>query len=338
MKFGPVPLAEAEDKILGHNVAGSDGRRVLRKGKPLSKADVALLRELGRETVYVAEMESSDIDENSAADQISAAIMGEGLRVAGPSTGRANLYTTVAGLLRVDVARLTNLNRCEGVTLATLPHNTAVADNTVVATLKILPYALPEHIVVTASDSGRLLSVSPFKKQTVGLILAGAAAAQARVVRTFRSALSDRLQALGTTIARTDYVPLEGNGQGEPVLAQLIKAHIAAGITLLILAGETAIMDRHDLAPRAVERAGGDVVIFGAPVDPGNLLLLAYHGEIPIVGLPGCARSPKDNVVDLILPRLVAGDSLDREEIITWGHGGLMEDVPERPAPRSRLA
>jgi molybdenum cofactor cytidylyltransferase len=103
---------------------------------------------------------------------------------------------------------------------------------------------------------------------------------------------------------------------------------------LLILASDTAIMDQHDIAPRAVERAGGRVVCFGAPVDPGNLLMLARYGSVPIVGAPGCARSPKRNIIDLLLPRLLAGDYLTRLDILRLGHGGLLEDVAERPQPR----
>jgi molybdenum cofactor cytidylyltransferase len=96
-------------------------------------------------------------------------------------------------------------------------------------------------------------------------------------------------------------------------------------------------MDRHDIAPRAVELAGGEVVCFGAPVDPGNLLMLGYVGEVAVLGAPGCARSPKRNIVDLVLPRLLAGERLGRGDIVALGHGGLLEDVPERPMPRSQI-
>ena len=108
-----------------------------------------------------------------------------------------------------------------------------------------------------------------------------------------------------------------------------------AAPALVLLAGETAIVDRHDIAPRALERAGGAVVAFGAPVDPGNLLLLGRLGAVPVVGAPGCARSPRDNVVDAVLPRLLAGDVLTRADVVALGHGGLLEDVPERGAPRT---
>jgi molybdenum cofactor cytidylyltransferase len=340
MKFGPVPIAEAEGKILGHNIAGPDGRRALRKGRPLTSADIEQLQELGKTAVYVAQLEPDDIDENEAAAQLAQAIKGSGLRLSGPATGRTNLYSEVRGLLRVDVVRLARLNSCEGLTLATLPTHTALNAGKMVATLKIIPYALPRVMVETAvtiaHENGPLLYLDPLPERRVGLILSGSLPAQERVTRSFQNALNERLEALGSTIQQVDYVPLEDEAD-EQALATAIQRQRTADLDLIILAGETAIMDRHDIAPRAVERAGGAITCFGAPVDPGNLLMLAYLDQLPILGAPGCARSPKDNIVDLVLPRLLVGDRLTQTDIIDLGHGGLMEDVPERPLPRSKL-
>ena len=130
-----------------------------------------------------------------------------------------------------------------------------------------------------------------------------------------------------------DFVPLEDEG-GEALLARTLLARRAAGSQMMVLAGETAIMDRHDLVPRAVERAGGHVEALGAPVDPGNMLMVAYLGEVPIIGAPGCARSRKVNIVDWVLPRLLVGDRLTRGDLTALGHGGLLEEAPERPMPR----
>ncbi len=340
MKFGAVPIEQAEGKILGHNVTGPDGRRVFRKGRPLTAEDVERLRAMGQESVYVAELEPGDVDEDRAAGRIALSAMGPGLRLSGPSTGRANLYSTGLGLLRVDIPRLQALNLCDGVTLATLPSNMVLREGKMAATLKILPYALPETVVqraeAIASEGGPLLCLDELPPRRVGLILSGSPAARERTVRTFQAALGQRVEALGSEIAVTDYIPLE-NEQDEQQLAQTLAHYHMAGIDLVILAGETAIQDRHDIAPRAVERAGGEVTCYGAPVDPGNLLMLGYLDEVPVLGAPGCARSPKDNIVDLVLPRLLAGDHLTQMDVISWAHGGLLEDVPERPLPRSRL-
>jgi len=341
MRFAPVPLAEAEGRILGHNVAGDGGRRLLRKGRALTAQDIARLRELGRRLVYVAIPEPGDVDEDAAALRVSRAVVGDdGVRLAGPSTGRVNLYATAIGIVRVDVDALARLNENEGITLATLASGSAVGEGKMVGTTKVLPYAVDERTVraIEASAARRppVLRVEPLQARRVGLVLAGSRGAEERVVSGFRGGLEPRLMALGSSLAAIEYVVLEEES-GEEALHAAIDRQLRAGVEIVVLAGETAIMDRHDIAPRAVELAGGEVVCFGAPVDPGNLLMLAYVGGVPVVGAPGCARSPKRNIVDLVLPRLLAGERLGRHDVVALGHGGLLEDVPERPMPRSRI-
>ncbi len=335
MKFEPVPVEEAAGMILGHNIAGDGGRRALRKGKELSDKDIAKLAALGRHSVYVARLEADDVPENLAAERIARAAVGDGLRRSRPSTGRVNLYALALGLLRVDRERLFELNATGGVTLATLRAHAVAREGKMVATLKIIPYALPESAVRKAEETAAgLLRLTALEPRRVGLILSGSPSARERIVRGFRDALSPRLAALGARLDTVDFASLDDDA-GEERLAAAIERQLDGGAELLILAGETAIMDRHDIAPRAVERAGGEVECFGAPVDPGNLLLLAYRDGVPIAGTPGCARSPKRNIVDLVLPRLLAGDHLSLEDIAELGYGGLLEDVPERPLPRS---
>ncbi len=142
--------------------------------------------------------------------------------------------------------------------------------------------------------------------------------ARERVVGAFEPPLRSRVEALGSTLTGVAYVALEDES-GESALAEALGRVAYEGAGLILLAGETAIVDRHDIAPRALERAGGEVVAFGAPVDPGNLLLLGYLGPVPVLGAPGCARSPKPNVVDKVLPRLLAGDRLDRNDLALLG-------------------
>ena len=335
MKFEAVPLARAAGLILGHNIADETGRRALRKGKQLTAQDLEALETLGRRTVYVARLEAGDVEEDDAAERIADAAAGDGLRQSRARTGRVNLYSRALGLVRIDRQRLRQLNTCEGVTLATLPNHTAVRQGKMIATLKIIPYALAATVVREAAEiATRLLHLTPLAPRRVGLILSGSPSARERIVRGFRETLGPRLDALGATLGEVDFVSLEDE-TGEERLADAIRRLLKAETDLLILAGETAIMDPHDIAPRAIERAGGEVECYGAPVDPGNLLLLAYRGDTPIVGAPGCARSSKKNIVDLVLPRLLAGDRLSRADIAAFGHGGLLEDVPERPLPRS---
>lgn len=349
MKFSAVPLSQAEGKILGHNVAGPTGRRALRKGKPLTAEDVARLAELGRVTIYVAELEADDVDENSAAQRIAAAAQGTHLRLSRPATGRANLHATTLGILRVAQERLLQVNMADGITLATKRNHAVVFPDEMVATLKVITYGLPEtavrqaeRIASRASAQGGqkpLLHIDPLLPKNVALILSGSPFVEERVVSGFEKSLSARLGEWGSDLDTVAFTPLEDE-EDEKALADLIAAQVAReDIDLIILAGETAIMDRFDIAPRAVERAGGHVTAFGAPVDPGNLLMLAYYDapngrSVPIVGAPGCARSPKKNIVDLVIPRLLVGDQLSKMDIVRLGLGGLLDEVRERGRPR----
>ncbi len=335
MKFGPVPLHDAAGKILGHNMAGPNGQRLFCKGKPLTAADVQLLREAGHTSVYVAELDENDVGEDAAAREITTLVMGIGLHTSFAGGGRVNLLAAQLGIARVDQHRLSMLNDLDGITVATVPHNSTVNPKRMAATIKIIPFAVP---VSTLYEARRIcdepvVHVDALPCKRVTLILSGLPSAKERVMADFDTAIRTRVHALGSSLDRVDYVPLE-SADAEAHLSDHLQAHRASGAQLVVLAGETAIMDKHDIVPRAIERAGGHVEVFGAPVDPGNLLMIAYLGDMPILGAPGCARSRKTNVVDWVLPRLLVGDRLTRRDIVALGAGGLLEDIAERPMPR----
>jgi len=339
MKFGPVLVEEAAGKILGHNVSVGDRRRTLRKGRQLDADDLTLLREAGRNTVYVAELEEGDVPEDASALRIASAVRGPGLRLSGPAAGRVNLRSDWLGVLRVEVSGLDALNELEGITLATLPSHTTVRPNQIAGTVKVIPFALSADLVRRAEklvgDRGPLLLVEKLEPRKVGLVLLAAADTRERIATQF-APLKERIEALGSQLARIDYVD-PGVDAAERDLATALESQAEAGLHLVVLAGESAIMDRADLAPRAAERIGGRVECVGAPVDPGNLLMLAYLDQLPVLGAPGCARSRKLNIVDWVLPRLLVGERLTRSDIVAMGHGGLLDDQPERPMPRSSI-
>ena len=342
MKFEATSLGDALGTILGHNVYDDDGRRVLRKGRALGHEELALLRELGRDRVFTARLEPGDVDEDEAARRVSEALAGPSLTRRGSTTGRVNLHATDLGVLRVDAEALDRINDCEGVTLATLPNHSAAAAGRMVATIKILPYALPEETVAAAERVAvePVIRVDALPPRQAALIVSatvakGQSAGRERLVEGFGRTFRQRLDLLNADLAEVRFVPLQGDRGVEGLT--VAAAELAPIVDLLVLAGETAIQDRHDLAPSAIEAAGGTVICYGAPVDPGNLLLLAELDGTPVLGAPGCARSPKRNIVDLVLPRLLVGDRLTRRDITSLGHGGLLEDVPERPLPRRRI-
>jgi molybdopterin biosynthesis enzyme len=333
MKFGPVPLDEAEGKILAHHIAGPNGGHAFRKGKPLGPGDIAALRELGRKTVFAAELEPGDIDEDTAAACVARAACGSSLSLSRPNVGRVNLQAGCLGVLQVDVERLLRLNEIEGITLATMLSHSVARPRQTVATVKVIPFAVAEERVRSAesiaSQGNPLLDLQPLLPQRVSLILCGSEQARLRVEATFIAPLKTRIEALDCRISSIEYVSVEEDDLGERTLISTLRRAAAEGIGLIVLAGETAIMDHRDIAPRAIERSGGEVACFGAPVDPGNLMMVAYLGKVPVLGAPGCARSLKPNVIDWVLPRLLAGEQVGRAEILALGHGGLLGGLPE---------
>lgn len=334
MQFHSVAIDHAIGKILGHNIARRNGTRLMRKGKPLTEANVALLRNEARASVYVAELEPGDVGEDEAARKIAGMIMGRGLRSMGAAGGRVNLLSTCLGLLRVDASLIEAINEVAdgAVTVASLANYSVTTPKQMAVTIKVIPYAVPGaalDTVRTICGMRQVVRVDEFAKQKVTMILGGSAGARERLVADFGDSVRARIEACGSILHAIEFVPQETE-EDETALSHALRSCRERGDAMVILAGDTAIMDRHDLAPRAIERAGGDVTIFGAPVDPGNLLLVAYLGHMPILGAPGCVRSRKLNVVDYVLPRLLSGDRLTRRDVVGLGVGGLLEEIHER--------
>ncbi len=328
MKFGPVPIKQALGKIFGHNIARLDGGRAFKKGKRITNEDINDLSEIGRTVVYVAELDPDDIDENTAAKLVAAAVIGPGLSSTPPTVGRVNLQAIYPGVLRVDTGKLVRINQFEEIAISTLYANSTVQLQQNAAKIKIIPFAISKSIVATieeiVSKPGPLIHLDKLVPRSVSLILTGPASTESRMLQWFEDPIRARIEALGSTISSVEFVAIEDD-VSETALVEALRRQINTGSDLILLAGETAIMHHQDIAPRAVEKAGGEVVSLGAPVDPGNLLMIAYIDGIPVVGTPSCARSRKANVIDIILPRLIAGEYLSRAEIASLGHGGLIE-------------
>ncbi len=339
MKFGPIALEHAVGSILAHNIADDDGRRLFNKGRMLSAADLQALRDIGRTSVYAAQLDADDVRENDAATQIAQVVSEPSLQVQSARAGRVNIKAPVQGVLRINETALRALHANDGITLGTLPNNMMVQPKATIATIKILPFAVPQtaldNIDQLVAENGPLISITPLQPKRALVILSGSPTAAQRTRKGFRKPLATRLTRLQASIVETDFIPLE-DPSGEEALAERLRNVDANDIDLVILAGETAIMDRHDIVPRAIEAAGGEITCFGAPVDPGNLLLLAELNGLPILGAPGCVRSLKVNVVDWVLPRLLVGDTLTRSDIYALAHGGLLEDTLLRGIPREK--
>lgn len=330
MRFGPVPIAEAAGAILAHSVGA--GRLRLRKGRLLSAADVAALEAAGVAEIAVARLEAGDLAEDAAADAVASALgIGDGLSRSAPFTGRVNVFAEADGLLRVDAAVVDALNRIDpAITLATLPDGARVARRQMVATVKIIPYGVAGSRVAAAVEAlagAEVLTLHPFRPRTVSLILTRTPGMRDSLVAKGAAVVGARVEALGWSLLSSVTV-----AHAPQAVASALAA--AGGEVVLVLGG-SATSDAADTCPAGVVAAGGRLVRFGMPVDPGNLLFVAEHGGRPVIGLPGCARSPALNGADWVLERLAAGLPVGDADIAAMGVGGLLKEIPARPQPRT---
>lgn len=327
MRFGPVPLDGAAGAILAHSLHLGDGR--LRKGQVLGSAEVALMRAAGLDQVVVARLDPGDVAEDAAAARLAAALVpdpaGQGLTVGPAFTGRVNLNAAAPGVIAVDAAAVLRLNRIHpAITLATLAPLTRVGAGTLAGTVKIIAYAVPGAALDAACDAARAaIRLHPVTRATAGLILTEVPGQDAKLTAKGRRAVEIRLRALGMTLASVAVVPHDAAA----IAAAL--AHLPGEIALILTGSATS--DLHDTAPQAVRAAGGSVARFGLPVDPGNLLFLGRQGDRPLIGLPGCARSPALNGADWVLERLACGFEVTDDDIAAMGVGGLLKEIPTRP-------
>ncbi|HKD23506.1 MAG TPA: molybdopterin-binding/glycosyltransferase family 2 protein [Rhizomicrobium sp.] len=333
MQFGPVPVSVAAGTVLAHSLR-IEGR-MFKKGRRLSEADVALLASAGHREVTVASLDADDVPEDVAAARIAAALAGAGIRIGAAFTGRANLYAEANGLALIDADRIARLNALdEAITLATLPPYAQVSPRQMVATVKVIPFAVPAGVLEEAERvlaGSHAVAVADFAPKRAALISTALPQTKSAILDKNRSAIAARLEPFGSTLVHEDRV---AHDTGK--LAEALRRAAQTKADPILVFGASAITDRRDVIPAAIEAAGGRIEHFGMPVDPGNLLLLGKIGEADVVGLPGCARSPKLNGFDFVLQRLLADVPVGRGDIAAMGVGGLLSEIHTRPQPRDR--
>jgi molybdenum cofactor cytidylyltransferase len=333
MRFAPVPLESAKGGIVAHAIRV--GALVLKKGAVIGEAELAALRTAGIAAITVAQLDPGDVPEDIAAAEIAAAIGGTGVRVGRAFTGRANLFTDTAGLLVVDRARIDALNAVDpDVTLATLKPYAPVTSGTMIATVKIIPFAIAgetlDRALAIARGDAPLVRIAPYRLRNIGIISTLLPRLTEKVIDKTLKVTAARLAPADATIIVEKRVPHE-----TAALAAALREVCAAGAELTIVFGASAITDRRDVIPAAIEATGGRIEHFGMPVDPGNLLLIAEAFGRPVLGAPGCARSPKENGFDWVLSRLLCGLPVKRADITMMGVGGLLTEIVTRPQPRA---
>jgi molybdenum cofactor cytidylyltransferase len=333
MKFGAVPVAQAEGGVAVHSIRQSG--LVLKKGTLIGKPEIAALQAAGIAEIVVARIEPGDVSEDAAAAEIAAAVAGTGVRVDRAFTGRANLFAESAGVLVVDKDAIDRLNQVdESITFATLAAYKPVVAGEMIATVKIIPFAVAEAArdaaLAAAAAARPLVRVAPYRLRKIGVVSTVLPGLATKVIEKTLMVTAERLMPAGASIVAERRV---AHDQG--ALAKAIEEVLGEGAELVLVFGASAIADRRDVIPAAVTTIGGRIAHFGMPVDPGNLLLIADVRGRPLLGAPGCARSPKENGFDWVLMRLLAGLKVPREAITGMGVGGLLMEIVTRPQPRA---
>jgi molybdenum cofactor cytidylyltransferase len=333
MRFGPLAVEEAVGAIAAHTVRA--GEAVLKKGAVVTEETARRLKAAGVDSIVAVQLEPGEVGEDEAARTLAEAVAGEAITVERPFTGRSNLYAATAGVLVVDTAGVDRINAVdEAITLATLPAFKPVVEGEMIGTVKIIPYAVPgaalERTLACARELPQgALRVAQYLRTRVAVVSTVLPGLKPSVIDKTLRVLRERLAASGAEIVHEAQVPHEAAA----LEAELRRARDEAP-DLTIVFGASAISDRRDVIPAAIEAAGGRIEHFGMPVDPGNLLLVGALADKPVLGAPGCARSPKENGFDWVLHRLLAGLPVTRADIMGLGVGGLLMEIVSRPQPR----
>ncbi|TPK74207.1 molybdopterin-binding/glycosyltransferase family 2 protein [Mesorhizobium sp. B2-4-17] len=333
MKFGPIPIEAAEGAVLAH--ATTAGEKRFRKAHRLSAEDVAILKAAGISQVVAAVLASGDLGEDAAAQRIAEGMIFSGVEARPAATGRVNLHARAAGIFTVDAAMIDAINAVDpAITIATLAQHAPVEKGRMIATVKIIPFAVASTLVDAVTEicaGGEIFAVNAYRPVRVGVI-------QTVLPGIKPGVLDKTLRVTEARLARTGG-RLTAERRTAHEIAPLAEAanSLARDNDIVVIFGASAMSDFADVVPAAIEMAGGTVIRAGMPVDPGNLLVLGTLAGKRVIGAPGCARSPKENGFDWVLDRLIAGLDVTARDIAGMGVGGLLMEIPTRPQPREPL-
>jgi molybdenum cofactor cytidylyltransferase len=323
MKMQAMDVKNSVGRLLFHPIFRSSGKKLMAKGHLLSEEDIRLLDAEGLDRVWVAELEQGEVSEDYAASVIASDIGCGSLEIRMAAGGRANLIATEGCCVLVDDQLLRDINQAGGVAVATSPNFSYAPAGQRVATVKTVPFAVPlEAMEATRAmlrERGAILQGRPIRQPVVAVLYTDAHQAD-RARALFEGIMRTRLQRLGAAPSFLLCAIEE-----EAAVARALEHLLRSRPTVVLIASTTAPAGPRDTIGRALERIGCRLERFLAPVEPGNLLLLAYAGDVPVVSAPGCFRSPKPNVVDLLLPPLLARYRVSGPEVASLGHGGLLQ-------------
>ncbi|WP_195251018.1 molybdopterin-binding protein [Romboutsia sp. 1001713B170207_170306_H8] len=294
--------------------------RKFKKGHVVREEDIPVLLSLGKDNLYIWEKQEGMIHENDAALYLKEISAGENLEFSEIKEGKIDFISKIDGLLKIDVESLFKLNSIDDIMMATLHNNFEVKKGTKVAGTRVIPLLIEEEKLEKAKEvlgGKNIVNVLPFKAKKVGIVTTGNEIYHKRIVDKFGPVIIDKVGKYNCEIMGQVICP-----DDKEMIKEAIMNFINDGAELICCTGGMSV-DPDDVTPTAIKECGGDLVTYGSPILPGAMFLLAYYGEVPIMGIPGCAMYNKTTVFDVILPRLLVNERLTKSDIAAYGHGGL---------------
>jgi molybdenum cofactor synthesis domain-containing protein len=326
-----IPVQEAVGAVLFHDITrivpGEFAGRAFKKGHIILEDDIPKLLNLGKDNIYVLDLEEGYIHENEAAQRIATAVCGNNIRMTEPSEGKVTMKSVIRGLLKVNVEALNKINAIDEIVLATLHTNRQVTADTNIAGTRIIPLFTDEEkinqVEAVARANFPVIDIKPLRCMKVGIVTTGNEVYHGRIEDKFGPIIKKKIENLGSKVMRQILV-----SDNIPMTVAAIHELLNEGAEMIVATGGMSV-DPDDRTPASIRAAGGKVVTYGSPTFPGAMFMLAYLDQVPIIGIPGCAMYNKATVFDLIVPRILADETVTRQDITTLGHGGLCLSCPE---------
>lgn len=321
-----VPVEESIGMVLCHDltkiVPGEFKGVAFKKGHIIQKEDIPKLLDMGKRNIFVLEMNGEIIHENEAGERIARAIAGDGISFSEPSEGKVNLISKCKGLLKINYNVLERINVIDEAVIATLHTDIVVDEGSVVAGTRIIPLFIEKYKIeqienICKEEGKNIIEIAAFKTMKVGIITTGSEVYSGRIQDKFGPVIKDKIEEIGSSIIKQIFV-----SDSVDMISGAVKELLEMGTEMIIVTGGMSV-DPDDVTPAGIRAAGAQIISYGAPVLPGSMFLIAYIGDIPVLGLPGCVMYHKRTIFDLMLPKIAAMEKIKKEDITKLGHSGL---------------
>ncbi|MDR7868144.1 MAG: molybdopterin-binding protein [Sporomusaceae bacterium] len=324
MAIKKVRVEEAVGMVLGHDITkivpGEYKGPAFKKGHIIRAEDISHLKDIGKEHIYLIELTAGQVHENEAVTRIARAVAGAGITLAEPSEGKVNLKAAADGLLKVNRELVTAINGVEHAVLSTLHSNLPVKAGDLLASVKVVPLVVEAATVETVEKiaaGANIVSVMPMRNLKVAAVITGNEVFHGRIDDRFAPVFAAKTAQYGATMLGATFRP-----DDPELIKEAILAYKDQGADVIVASGGMSV-DPDDVTPDAIRATGAEVVSYGTPVLPGAMFMLAYLGDVAVMGMPACGMYSKTTVFDLILPRVLAGERLRKDDIAALGYGGL---------------